>query len=660
MPKSKLMGILLKQPSNTLPEPPSESMQVAKAKSVKLPLVGVLKSFPGHQDVPGKRGGSAPRNLELKPPNMPQELQRAAQQGIVQQRLAERAKIMEDTYGVKFSPGGSNPLGVAEAKKLGIPGVGLPRAIYEKSDPISDPAKISLVEEAFKKYAGKSGYLTFTTIKFATGLPFKEVFGVFSYLYNQDPYSVTWSVDRIGKNVSGKLIKPKVIKKQLIGVLKQHIGAMVAFDMSDDDFAKDIEDPHITLVYLGDIANLDQEAIKAAIQDFAYQHAPISGTFAGTAVFPISEENDNKAPVVALFDSAALPAFRQALLHKIAEVVPSVLEQTHGFTAHMTLNYTNAEIVPVTTSKADYAKTFNKITLYWGDDKTDYTLTGTVIEKHLVGILKSFPGHAGRPGQQGGSLPRGEEVVAEQPKPAFTEADNPYQEGFFDQKPNETDEEYNARLTRSRAYRANKRVDEESQFAIEANTELNRLKREDPQHLINLGAKLARKMNGTWDWQGMVPEQQAMTGLKKYIQKYIRTNLDNRYTVSETPLGDGTSRYMLGFAKAKGILKSFPDHLGIPGHQGGSLPRDDEAWAKGTLAARALGGQVPQQAINQATKILDRISANPKQEATITYDEIDLLKNANHVVFVHKKSGIVTVDGFKKFKLVKPKGIIKP
>lgn len=161
----------------------------------------------GHAGRPGLVGGSA-----SKPPTLPPELRRG-NVGQVMERQKLRAQIMENKYGVKFSLVSSNPAGVAEGKRLGIPGIGLPRAIYDKTvEPVSDTAKIDIILEAANKWKSASGYNTFTTLKFATGLTFQDVMGVVKYLQALDPYKVSFSVDRSGKPTVVKISSDIVYK----------------------------------------------------------------------------------------------------------------------------------------------------------------------------------------------------------------------------------------------------------------------------------------------------------------------------------------------------------------------------------------------------------------------------------------------------------------
>jgi 2'-5' RNA ligase len=162
--------------------------------------------------------------------------------------------------------------------------------------------------------------------------------------------------------------------------------AMVAFDMSDDPLGDGVDSPHITLIYLGKVVDvIDKfDVLNTQLYAFSQDHAPINGLFSGFAVFPASVENDNKAPIVRLLDSPDLPAFRYVLLHELAVAILSILNQDHGYTAHMTVDYTtDPKVVIPVHNGIDYVKTFDAITLYMGDVKYNYPLMGHIIEKQL-------------------------------------------------------------------------------------------------------------------------------------------------------------------------------------------------------------------------------------------------------------------------------------
>jgi 2'-5' RNA ligase len=165
--------------------------------------------------------------------------------------------------------------------------------------------------------------------------------------------------------------------------------AIVAFDLNGSELGANVAskalaaNPHITLVYLGDVTQLDKDAVSQALTSFGARHAGISGEFNGFALFAATSDNDNSSPVVALFDSAALPAFRQALLMTLRAELAMELTQNHGFTPHMTLGYTDDLSIELPSSSVTYPKTFNELALFWGDEISHYPLSGDVVEKEV-------------------------------------------------------------------------------------------------------------------------------------------------------------------------------------------------------------------------------------------------------------------------------------
>jgi len=195
--------------------------------------------------------------------------------------------------------------------------------------------------------------------------------------------------------------------------------AMIAFDCTNDKQLSDIQseikgdsvkDLHITLLYLGEIIGKEvrqeiKEDIIDTLRSFSSKHAPITGKFNGYAIF--NEPNDNnKLPIVLLYDSPGLPGFREAL----NQLFP-FSEKDHGFMPHMTLAYIS-DTQSVDSEKIN--KTFDKICLYWSGEKIEFPLSGTLAykSKKPIVILKGGVGsgnfqHHGRPGKVGGSAPIG-------------------------------------------------------------------------------------------------------------------------------------------------------------------------------------------------------------------------------------------------------------
>ena len=65
--------------------------------------------------------------------------------------------------------------------------------------------------------------------------------------------------------------------------LKQHTTAMVAFDMENDPLGHDLEEAHVTLLFLGEAADLESQydAIQSTLAQFAVGGTTFTATLAG-------------------------------------------------------------------------------------------------------------------------------------------------------------------------------------------------------------------------------------------------------------------------------------------------------------------------------------------------------------------------------------------
>jgi 2'-5' RNA ligase len=157
---------------------------------------------------------------------------------------------------------------------------------------------------------------------------------------------------------------------------------MVAFFLAPEtakQLALDIEgalpanELHLTLSYLGDIGKLDpngESNCRKELEKLAQDMPPISGVITGVATF--SKETDGKNPIVALFDSADLPAFRQELMKSLNKTGID-FPREHGFIPHITLAYVNK---PAELDLPDVKIKFDAITLAWGDNRAVIPLKG--------------------------------------------------------------------------------------------------------------------------------------------------------------------------------------------------------------------------------------------------------------------------------------------
>ena len=124
--------------------------------------------------------------------------------GEVRTRAKERALVMAGRHpGTKFSVFVGNRLGVEAGRKAGVPGAGLPQAIFKSgAEPVSDAALVEQVVVAANRWAHPAtGYVTYTTIQEATGLSYATIFGAVNYMRGEYPGRVSFSVNGRGDNV---------------------------------------------------------------------------------------------------------------------------------------------------------------------------------------------------------------------------------------------------------------------------------------------------------------------------------------------------------------------------------------------------------------------------------------------------------------------------
>lgn len=168
-----------------------------------------------------------------------------------------------------------------------------------------------------------------------------------------------------------------------------HTGAMIAFYPSPEmalalhtalggytDLVAPTE-MHLTLAYLGEIAELEaqgisQEKVLGVLNDLVGVLKPVEGVISGTGRF-MNTHLEDKDAIVLLVDSPQLPDTRAVLTNELtAQGIPYA--QNHGFTPHITVMYLNkgdaAHYLPPVS-----AIVFNSVTLAWGEQRTDVSLT---------------------------------------------------------------------------------------------------------------------------------------------------------------------------------------------------------------------------------------------------------------------------------------------
>ncbi len=134
-------------------------------------------------------------------------------------------------------------------------------------------------------------------------------------------------------------------------------------------------DTHLTLAYLGLIVNVpvNETEMTEVLFNFAQNMPPLRGKVNGTAVFHQTHD-DNKAAVVALFDSPSLPAWREQLCYYLNENNISY-DTKHGFIPHLTLGYIPADepfVCHPVSEPLDLE--FSQVALAWGDSVSVFNL----------------------------------------------------------------------------------------------------------------------------------------------------------------------------------------------------------------------------------------------------------------------------------------------
>lgn len=188
-----------------------------------------------------------------------------------------------------------------------------------------------------------------------------------------------------------------VVKKALSE--GKHSGAMVAFEIPLDiatNLASSVrqagleavapEDMHITLAYLGDMSAIEdkKDELIEALQTLADSETQaLIGSIAGIGRFNASASSDGKDVIYASFDSPKLATFRQRLVDTIEDAEVSVASN-HGYTPHITLAYVENDSDMPNLALETTDLSFDKFTLYWGDERSSFKLTDNKREPVLA------------------------------------------------------------------------------------------------------------------------------------------------------------------------------------------------------------------------------------------------------------------------------------
>lgn len=147
-------------------------------------------------------------------------------------------------------------------------------------------------------------------------------------------------------------------------------------DVPEGSELESSDNMHITLVYLGEVKKIEKykSLIEGVLGQFAKTHAPLKGTIGGIGCFAGSEKSPK--PYYASYDAAELPVFREELVTAL-KIIGLPIDETHGFTPHITLAYLpyDTETVDILSKPSNLS--LDSLTLCWADNKMHYKLKGS-------------------------------------------------------------------------------------------------------------------------------------------------------------------------------------------------------------------------------------------------------------------------------------------
>lgn len=183
---------------------------------------------------------------------------------------------------------------------------------------------------------------------------------------------------------------------------KEHSGAIVALMLDASDTAaltsaippglEPETDLHITLAYLGQAADLTRQQcddIDGILGAIGSVFGPIAGLVQGIGFF--NQDAAGQRVLYASFDSPQLPDLRQTVVGAFkAAGVP--MDDTHGFTPHITLAYAPNGDQPVVPDVPALKITFPAITRMFAGERGDTLLQGSALDTHPLTVTKQADG----------------------------------------------------------------------------------------------------------------------------------------------------------------------------------------------------------------------------------------------------------------------------
>jgi 2'-5' RNA ligase len=134
------------------------------------------------------------------------------------------------------------------------------------------------------------------------------------------------------------------------------------------------DDLHVTLVFLGEADDINEEAVTDAVAAAAAAVGPLEGNVGGVGNFA---EGEDGVPVILLPDVQGLTLLRERVMAEL-ERRGSESPSEHGFLPHMTLRYAETDELP-DHSAVGNALHFDAVSVVVADRRTDYPLGSALI-----------------------------------------------------------------------------------------------------------------------------------------------------------------------------------------------------------------------------------------------------------------------------------------
>ena len=144
------------------------------------------------------------------------------------------------------------------------------------------------------------------------------------------------------------------------------------------------EKMHVTMVFLGEVADVDMKAAARAVGSVSGSTAPLSGVVGGIGMFA---NGGDGFPQLALPDVVGLAKMRTDLIDKLAEENITTASE-HDWVPHLTLAYVEEPGLP-DLSVLGSKLTFDQLSLVVADERKDFPLDpeGSSDDEHRMSVL---------------------------------------------------------------------------------------------------------------------------------------------------------------------------------------------------------------------------------------------------------------------------------